>query len=1202
MEEDTSVNLISISDLLHRLRPLTGASSLSVNPPIHAPTKNNTQPSDSQNPNSNNILKPLDNHPTLLIGTLTLTLPSFSCHNSSCLKFSDHSGAVCCDILKFDLRIIGRRIRVLAWNFVPAKPHGGLLEIIRWSIDQSEQISVPNFNAFYLNSVIPVYEKGIVPHRLIYGLLESISPVANVPCTSNKNGTKSLDGFLAEITVCECEICSCRDKVISFQDIIGADHKFSKTITLYFCGPASIWYPVISRLVGGVLLISGMKKKMVFLGEEKSLMMYVTAEKSVIHIPTSTGKNGVNARKGLCNVYTGCITATYMQGMVIELDQNVLLLLTDNHLSMPHSLRTGAIITLRNFHVEDPKFAWTKVKILGSCYRTSIRVNVFSPTESRCYQVLQSRSLLRKFIESLTFSSRLWVLLVVSSFRKKFAGILTDMEILGSKHLEGLVQKYSSSCLPLSLFRFRHGVLSEYCLHESSGCGKKIDYHPSKLVVPISNFISRCEGMFLKGLFKSETDYETDVSYSSLFCGGKSYDQPISKILKSDDMNVVLLGNLKISEYSGKLQLVDATGSIDIVIPDLSSVWSIKDIYEMNDFTVVMEGYPRQLEQLESLDNEPFSCGNIFNHFNITGTKRISLYVHCYMKDAKLRNRILCPSKDTKENFNELESGRFHLLLLVHKFPLQQKFPGDNVLLNSVYAEARVLPWYLILHSKMRDLIESSVVLHEFKVANMEEDSSCSKSARKLLLEFKSDSICKYESMRIGGYYLLKHHDKDPICTAKDCKAFVNPQTHFWNVSFSVEPTCPITARTIDGCREICPDIHLRLSADYSHFLGLKLRELKQDLIKPTKSIKGLLDSYKSPRTMMDASTSSGTFGANNLPVGSLLSVQGHVVAVHEAHGAHHRIGPGLTNNMCIHVLVDEKDLVKIYSSLSEHSYPIGFGPGIKASFYRVLLSVEGDVLKLTAASFIEINSIVVDDNKRSNEWDLASVKSVVETDSLSTGPATLISEIMQFSDHKQLRLHCKVVAIYVLVLEKNRKLVHSFSTDNSESTSLKIPLAGFIMDDGSSSCCCWTDNERAVALFSLRLRRSLNKSNKKTDDVSHINKILDQHGTIVMKNNGSMTDSSCLDVALSTNSDNVVSGSDEQFLKSIVLQACSSNTWNIVGTVLNSNDMNQLAVDRLQRLDMTLLPLQNIWASEVSHLDTLNEGRNILQELLKSQ
>ncbi|KAL7604398.1 hypothetical protein Lser_V15G18881 [Lactuca serriola] len=1142
MEEESSVKLISVSDLLHRLRPITGASSLLPSHSIRRPTlyKEKPQPSDPQNPNIHKILKPL-NHPTVLVGTLNLTLSSSSCSNSSCLNFSDHSAAVCCDILDLDLRVIGQRIRITAWNFLPLKPQGGYLEIIRWSLDQSEENSISKFNAFHLNSAVPAYEESIVPRHLIYGLLESISPVSNVPCTAHKTGTRNVNGFLAEITICECALCSSRDKVM---------------------------------LVGGIMLISGMKKKMVFLGEGKSLMMYVTTEKAILHLPVSKSKRAMNGRniatreKGLCSTHTGSITGVYMQGMVIELDQQVFLLLTDHQLLMPHSLRVGATVTVRNFHLEDPKFSWTKVKVFGSCYKTSIHVNIFSPIESGCYQSLQSRSLLRKFIESLSFSARLWVLLVVSSLKKKFSGILSEMEILGSKHMEGLVQKYSSSCLPLSVFRFRHGVLTEYCQHELYGCGKEIDYTPPKLVVPISNLISQCEDIFIKKLYQSGKDSDMINQFSNLVCGGNSHDQPIRTILKSEDLNIVLLGSLKISEYSRRLQLVDATGSIDIVIPDLSSDWSIKDIYEINDFSVVIEGFPRQLQHLQSLNNDPFSCKNIFNHFQSSRRKQFTIYIYCYIRDTKSRNHILCPRMDKEEKYKELESGNFHLLYLMHKFPLQQKFAGDDVATNnlSVYVEAIAFPWNLVLYKRERD--SESVNMLNGRVVNMhiQEDSCCKRAARKLLLEFKSDSFSKYELLRIGGYYLVKHDEKDVVCnSSKECSSFVNTKSHFWtSVSF-----CNDDEASFHNLNEIeiCPDIYANVSVDFE----VKLKQLKQDLILPTKSIKQVFNTCLIPLV-------SGV----NLPKGDLLSFQGLVLGVHTHTSTHqlfhHRIFHGVSSSsICIHVLIDN-NMVKVYSSLSQQSYPIGFGRGVKAKFYRVLLTSEGNVLKLTPASFIEINSITTEEDSNDTSPHMDTTSSFT-----NSPPATLISEMIHFSHHKQiLRIHCKVVAIHVLVLEKNNELLHS--------NVKKFPLAGFLIDDGSSTCCCWSDNESVItSLLGLTLKHSR----------TSLMKILDEHDSIVVKNYGCFSDYSCVDVKVSGSSGSLKE-SDEQFLKSILLHACSINTWNVVGSMLDLKGVNELE-ERLRRLDLVMLPLHHIWVSHVSHLDTLNEGRSILQQLLKS-
>lgn len=164
------------------------------------------------------------------------------------------------------------------------------------------------------------------------------------------------------------------------------------------------------------------------------------------------------------------------------------------------------------------------------------------------------------------------------------------------------------------------------------------------------------------------------------------------------------------------------------------------------------------------------------------------------------------------------------------------------------------------------------------------------------------------QSLRIGDYYLIKHHYKGLVCTYSD-KVLVNSNSHLWNVSFSADVAGPTTSGSIDGCSDIRPDICLQLSADHLSFLEVKLKELKQDLIQPTYSMK-----------MTSASTPSGAFGAS-LPMGNLISVHGRVAAVHRSdqspifirlghqtfHGPHHHIVRGATNSVCIHVLVEHK-------------------------------------------------------------------------------------------------------------------------------------------------------------------------------------------------------------------------------------------------------------------------------------------------------
>jgi len=39
---------------------------------------------------------------------------------------------------------------------------------------------------------------------------------------------------------------------------------------------------------------------------------------------------------------------------------------------------------------------------------------------------------------------------------------------------------------------------------------------------------------------------------------------------------------MQISTYSGRLQLVDATGGIDAMVPDLPSTWNVNSVYEVS--------------------------------------------------------------------------------------------------------------------------------------------------------------------------------------------------------------------------------------------------------------------------------------------------------------------------------------------------------------------------------------------------------------------------------------------------------------------------------------------------------------------------------------------------------------------------------------------------------------------------------------------
>lgn len=107
-------------------------------------------------------------------------------------------------------------------------------------------------------------------------------------------------------------------------------------------------------------------------------------------------------------------------------------------------------------------------------------------------------------------------------------------------------------------------------------------------------------------------------------------------------------------------------------------------------------------------------------------------------------------------------------------------------------------------------------------------------------------------------------------------------------------------------------------------------------------------------------------------------------------------------------------------------------------------------------------------------------------------------------------------------------------------------------VDDGSSSCCCWADAERAATLLRLHEKHprafasndwTLNGTEKENSacstNISRLERILKNYNRITVKNYGSLFDSSYQDLAVSVSSDNALSSSDERFVKSLVFNAC---------------------------------------------------------------
>ncbi|KAJ0986706.1 hypothetical protein J5N97_005062 [Dioscorea zingiberensis] len=192
-----SPRILSLSDLLDLSLPLTGAASLSPEPPpsLSPPPKKPRPSLPCHTRSSPHAFSPVT-HPVLLIGTVRLPLKDHSrcASKNHCLSFSDTSSTVCCSVLDFDLKILGRKIHVLAWNFVPFKDVcGGLLEsdqVASFSvgsrcIGSSEKMSI-YFKSLHLCKVPPegrasfeIYARSYLPEHSFQPKFLEVSDISS---------------------------------------------------------------------------------------------------------------------------------------------------------------------------------------------------------------------------------------------------------------------------------------------------------------------------------------------------------------------------------------------------------------------------------------------------------------------------------------------------------------------------------------------------------------------------------------------------------------------------------------------------------------------------------------------------------------------------------------------------------------------------------------------------------------------------------------------------------------------------------------------------------------------------------------------------------------------------------------------------------------------------------------------------------------
>uniref|UniRef100_A0A0E0M0L7 CST complex subunit CTC1 n=1 Tax=Oryza punctata TaxID=4537 RepID=A0A0E0M0L7_ORYPU len=1215
---------LTVADLIRIRRPTTGAASLlssstSTAPP---PRKRPKLPAAAAapTPRSTAPFAPIT-HRVLLAGKLSLPAAGspVACR-SHCLSLSDSppaaSASICCYLLDFDPAAVGREIHVLAWNYLPSVHHGGagVLEVVRWRLAE-EGTPAPGSAApgsVFLKTIPLDFvddEPDSGTHGHVFGVVRSVSVVFSVPRAgqkSNADGDDNSVGFIAEMMCCACRQC----RVLPPEP--DQDHKFELEKFVYFVDSASRWRPVLARMVGRPVSVSGLKKRLVSVGKKGSYTMLVSTRRTMLRwCPSYPDVLKLDRSPGDCGgVYTGVVTGIYMQRMLVELDEIVWLLIDDQHLAPSHSLRVGAVISVKNGRAICLKLAWTRILLLGTCIKTSITINSFSLVDSKSYIKAENKGLLGKYVDSFELPARFWMLILIPCFKQKFTKLFSEKEILGSKN---------------------HDFFMKFSNHNCASPRAELNLETFKLVIPFANFICKCESFWILTMLKiwnGTEEMDKNQGGHKFLCDGISYPGTAKKLISSSDLGSVLVGRIKRSSLPGTLQLVDATGCIDVVIPDLPPNVCMDSIYEINDYKVVLEGPMAYLDPYDVTD--PLSCKAVCEHLSFR--KRLNhlkiYFQHQNLPGPSLYAESVILPYDLKfterdECSEHAESFRISCIPSVGNSKVYMAKPC-NILCTLSFGTTNLCGSLVSIYSCGS---VSTIVNHT--VCGERDHTS------RILLEFKDERF-QYQSLQIGGYYLLECPTESLNYSMKGCgclqvsKVSLGSQSGFWSLAITFSGNINIKQAIGDqsiGVSSVKMDEPFSRKAvydeiklvhtwdDFHQYCDFHLKFYCEEKMDEYNDICHVFNQLHSNEVLSVSSfvktrvpkmpSGSSNLQRDKLVQGDLISLQGKVENIHP-YGCKKEnfMVDNEKSSICIHV-TDDNHRVRLFGYLSKHGYPVGLGPGASATFHRVLLTHKHELF-FTPLTYIEVSSISL---AGLNE---ECVVTPPISDCFKDCSLDRVSSCLLFLSQKHLaensaiQFQCRVVTIHVLVLDNILSDLQP-SESRCETINVKVRLAGFIVDDGSSLCCCWADDARAELLLGLQEIAVLDASvtSRFSKNVvqrtvgSFLESLLKKHKRIIARNCGIPPDISCRDLELSSVLKKALSCLEEKLLKSIILNACWKGTLNVIASALNANTLNGFNLELPDLHPVRNMP--NFWVNQAFRIDPLEEARRMFDKLESS-
>uniref|UniRef100_J3MX25 CST complex subunit CTC1 n=1 Tax=Oryza brachyantha TaxID=4533 RepID=J3MX25_ORYBR len=771
----------------------------------------------------------------------------------------------------------------------------------------------------------------------------------------------------------------------------------------------------------------------------------------------------------------------------------------------------------------------------------------------------------------------------------------------------------------------QHDFFMKFCNHNCCSPSRELHLETFKMVIPFANFICKCESFWILMMLKIWNDTEEmdkNQMVHPFLCDGIAYPGTTKRIISSSDLGAVLVGRIKRSSLPGTLQLVDATGCIDVIIPDLPPNVCVDGIYEITDYKVALEGPMAYLDPYDIAD--PLSCKATFQHLSFR--KRLNHLKICVITSLSELNQIGPSAIPLQINTC---AKLFHLLKLTHIFPVNNIFQHQNMSGPNLYAEAVILPYDLKFteRGECSEHAESFRILSTVSLSNSKasmtkqcnilctlrfgttnicgslvsihscgsvdttvDNTLCGERdhSSRILLELKETRF-NYQSLRIGGYYLLECPSGSLNCSVKGCgclqgsKVSLGSRSRFWSLAITFSGNMPIGDQAIgvssvkmdepffrkavhneiklvhtwNDFHQYC-DFHLNF---YCEAISEKMDEYNSacyvfnKLCSYSNEVLSVSSFIKTRVLKRSSDSGSSKWQGDKLIQGDLISLQGKIENIHPYGCKKENFTVGdEKSSICIHV-TDDIHTVRLCGDLCKRTYPIGLGPGASVTFHRVLLT-HGHELSFTPLTYIEVSSINLQCPNRECAV-TPPISDCIEDKSLTrVSWCFLFLSQKHLAENRAIQFQCRVATIHVLVLENSLNYLQpSESVKRCETTTVKIRLAGFIVDDGSSLCCCWADDARAELLLRLQdvavLDASVNlKLPKDGSDVnrqltvgSFLERMLKKHKRIIARNCGIPPDISCRDLELSSVLNKVLSCLEEKLLKFVILNACWKGT-----------------------------------------------------------